>query len=238
MEANLKLDHPAIRRLTGMFGAWILRFWATSQRVRYHMFDHSVDPRGRHARCIYVCWHECLLMPVGLFSRNEITVLASQSHDAEWLSQIMLWLGGGVVRGSTTRGGMRAVRELLRLAGRKSLATAIDGPRGPRRRAQIGIIYLAWKTGLPIAPFGYGYRRPWRARSWDRFVLPRPFERASCVGGRLIRIPPDADDNDLEGYRAAVQAELDRVQEYAELMIEEDDRGRQSPARALTESRE
>ena len=221
MEAILGRIQLPIAPLTGMLGAWILRTWACSQRVRYHMFDPSVDPRRSHCRCIYVCWHECLLIPVGLFARKDITVLASRNHDAEWISQIMLWLGSSVVRGSTTRGGMRAIRELLRSARRTSLATAVDGPHGPRRCVQTGVIYLAWKTGLPIAPFGYGYRQPWWARSWDQFILPCPFERASCVGGRQIRVPSEASANDLEGYRESVQAELDRVQEHAERMIEE-----------------
>ena len=211
----------AIGPLTGMLGAWILRTWACSQRMRYHMFDPTVDPRRAHCRCIYVCWHECLLMPVGLFARKDLTLLASQNRDAEWISQIVLWLGSSVVRGSTNRGGMRAVRELMRSAQRTSLATAIDGPRGPRRCAQMGVIYLACKTGLPIAPFGYGYRRPWRAKSWDQFVLPRPFERASCVGGRPIWVPSVVSSEGLEDYRQLVQAELDRVQHHAERIIDE-----------------
>ncbi len=215
----MRIKHPALLRLTGMFGAWILRFWTCSQRVRYSISDPLMDPRRRHRPCIYVCWHECLLMPVGLFAQRRFAVLASRNRDAEWLSQIMHWLGSRVVRGSTSRGAVRATREMLRNASEMSLATAPDGPHGPRRRVQPGVIYLASRTGLPIAPFGFGYRRPWRARSWDRFVLPRPFDVASCVAGQLIWVRPEAGADEREQYRALLQKELERVQLEADHMV-------------------
>lgn len=84
----------------------------------------------------------------------------------------------------------------------------------------MGAVYPESRTGLPIAPFGFGFEHPWRVNSWDRFVLPRPFAPASCVGGNLIWAPPDADSSTLKQNRAQLQAELDRVQAAAEIMFQ------------------
>jgi hypothetical protein len=76
-----------------------------------------------------------------------------------------------------------------------------DGPRGPRRTMSFGTIYLASRLGIPIVCMGYGAHRPWRARSWDRFAIPRPFSRCRTIVGPPLSVPPDLDRDDLERYR-------------------------------------
>src|SRR5262249_21939657 len=101
------------------------------------------------------------------------------------------------------------------------LAITPDGPRGPRRRVQPGLVYLSSRLGLPIVPAGFASQRPWRMNSWDRFAVPRPFTRARCVTGDPVLVPPGAERELLEGYRLYVEQQLAEVTEQAERWAEE-----------------
>lgn len=103
-----------------------------------------------------------------------------------------------------------------RSANRVHLAITADGPRGPRHVMKDGPIYLASRSGLAIVPIGVAHDRPWRARSWDRFILPRPFSKAHIVCGEEIHVPADADRDEIEIYRLKVQAEMERLEVEAE----------------------
>jgi hypothetical protein len=125
-----------------------------------------------------------------------------------------------VARGSTTRGGVEAIRRLLTEGKHQHLAMTPDGPRGPRRRVQQGMIYLAARTGLPIVPVGFGFHRPWRLRSWDRFALPRPWSRGTCVTSAPIFVPAEVGKDQLETYRSQVESAMEVVSEAAEQWAE------------------
>jgi lysophospholipid acyltransferase (LPLAT)-like uncharacterized protein len=118
-----------------------------------------------------------MLLPAYHYARPDIKVLISTHADGQLIAEACQRLGFALARGSSTRGGVEAVRDMLR-ANDTHLAVTPDGPRGPRRRVQAGVVYLAARTGLPIVPVGFAARRPWRAKSWDRFAVPRPFSRA------------------------------------------------------------
>jgi lysophospholipid acyltransferase (LPLAT)-like uncharacterized protein len=85
---------------------------------------------------------------------------------------------------------------------------------------QQGVIYLAGRLGLPIVPTGFGFDRPWRARSWDRFVLPRPWSRATCVTGQPILVPAGLEKNQIEHYQRLVEAQMASVTAVAESWAE------------------
>jgi hypothetical protein len=101
-----------------------------------------------------------------------------------------------------------------------------DGPRGPRRRLAPGPIYLASKLGLPLVAMGYGYDRPWRMNSWDRFAIPRPFSRARAIPSPEIHVPPRLDRGGLEHFRRKVERLMNRLTQEAEAWAES--RGRRS----------
>ena len=124
---------------------------------------------------LYLFWHEYILIPLYLRGHCNLSMLLSRHRDAEILSHIAYHLGYDFVRGSTNRGGVAALRELLAKSRQMHLTITPDGPRGPRRRMAPGPIYLASKLGMPLVLMGYGSDRPWRLRSWDRFAVPRPF---------------------------------------------------------------
>jgi lysophospholipid acyltransferase (LPLAT)-like uncharacterized protein len=158
------------------------------------------------ARYIYTVWHEYVWLPVCLYSRADTAWLIGQHADGEIMAQLTQRLGSTVIRGSSTRGGTAALLRMLRdSAADRHFGVTTDGPKGPRRRFQIGAVYLASRTGLPIVPIGFGYSRCWRAKSWDRFAIPLPFSRVRGVSLHAVRVPPGLGSDELEKYRHAVE---------------------------------
>jgi lysophospholipid acyltransferase (LPLAT)-like uncharacterized protein len=187
-------------------------------RYRYRFLGPDVSPHSPMlaGRYLYAFWHEYLLHPAYNFGRPDIYVLISQHADGELIAEISQRLGFNVVRGSTTRGGVEALRQMVRLGREAHVAITPDGPRGPRREVQVGLVYLAARTGLPVVPLGVGFRSAWRARSWDRFAVPIPGTFATFVFGSPIVVPPGADREVLERYRVEVEEEMLHLTELAE----------------------
>jgi lysophospholipid acyltransferase (LPLAT)-like uncharacterized protein len=234
----MKIRQPWLIKAVGWAGAWAIRLWIGTLRYQYRALGPNVHPDRLHLRerLIGAFWHENILLPAYLYGRPDIWVLISQHADGQMIAEVCRRLGFGLVRGSTTRGGAEAVRQMLRGAGNAFLALTPDGPRGPRRRVQPGLIYLASRTGMPILPMGMAFQRAWRLNSWDRFALPRPWSRATYVTGTLIAVPPDADKDQLAYYRQLVEDRMHAVTALAELWVRagkwpgEGDEGRQEQA--------
>jgi lysophospholipid acyltransferase (LPLAT)-like uncharacterized protein len=217
----MKFEHPSLLGFIGWSGARLLRCWMGTLRVRVHSEVPESDPRTTTRGYLYCLWHETLLMPTAVFANCGIQLLISQHRDGEYITRIVQHLGFAVVRGSTTRGAVRAVRELGRSASSSNLAITPDGPRGPRQVLQNGAVYLASRAGLAIVPMGFAFDRPWRAASWDRFVLPRPFTRAACYLGTPIPVPRDADAAELADHHRRVSDAMNRSASEAELLLAE-----------------
>lgn len=172
------------------------------------------DPNERY---IYAIWHEYLMIPTIRFGMPDLAVLISKHADGQLLGSLIQAKGMGMVLGSTNRGGVEAVRQIVNgTAGRRHLAITPDGPRGPRRIIQPGMIYAASRTGMKIVVMGVGVQNPWRVKSWDRFAIPKPCNRAKVIFGEPMSVPPRLRTDDLEPYRLQVQAELDRLTTAAE----------------------
>jgi lysophospholipid acyltransferase (LPLAT)-like uncharacterized protein len=219
----MKLRHPWFIRIVAFLGAWLVRCWIGTLRYCYQPLGPNVDPHRpeMNQRVIYAFWHENLLLLAYQYGRPDIYVLISTHADGQLITEIAERLGFRTVRGSATRGGVKAVREMIARAGQSAhLAITPDGPRGPRREVQMGVVYLAAQTGLPIVPIGISFDRPWRANSWDRFALPRPWSRARTVTGQLIHVPTDADREQLEAYRQRLEQSLREVSRIADRWAE------------------
>lgn len=214
----MKIRHPALLKALGFAVAWLVRLWIGTVRYRFRPLGENLEPnrRGLKGHYIYTFWHENLLMPAYHYGRPDIWVLISQHADGQVIAEACRHLGFRLVRGSATRGGVEAVRRMLRFGGRVHLGITPDGPRGPRRRVKAGLVYLASRTGLPIVPVGFAFRRAWRLRSWDRFALPLPWSAVEGVMMDAIRVPPDADKEVLEEYRLRVERALELATEVAE----------------------
>jgi lysophospholipid acyltransferase (LPLAT)-like uncharacterized protein len=218
----MKIRHPFWIKLFALLFSWVIRLWIGTLQYRYRPLGANLSPRrpGLTGRYIYAFWHENLLLLAYHYGHPSIQVLISQHADGELIARVCHHLRFRTIRGSTTRGGMEALRQMLRASRACHIAVVPDGPKGPRRRLQLGAIYLASRTGLPIVAVGIGYDRPWRARSWDRFALPRLWTRACTVTSAPISVPPDLTREQLEDHRQHIQAVMDQVTSMAETWAE------------------
>lgn len=193
-------------KLGGLLAAKGIQSWMSTVDCRAVFYDRSVDPvLGRGGPRIYVFWHEYILLPLSLRGHCHLTMLLSQHPDAEILGRIAYHMGFDCVRGSTRRGGAKAIWGMFEHSRRQHLTITPDGPRGPRRHLAQGPVYLASRLGLPLVVMGLGYDRPWRAGSWDRFAVPRPFSRARAVIGPPIHLRSDLDRAELEQCRQRIE---------------------------------
>jgi len=215
----VKLRSRWLIGLAAFLGAMVLRAWLRTVRARVTAADARTDPIGSPSqRFIYAFWHESLLAPAKVKTR--VKVLVSQSADGELIAQVCRHLGIGVVRGSPARGGAKGLLELLRNDDHAHLAITPDGPRGPRRRLKAGIVFLASHTGLPIVPVGIGFTRAWRAKSWDKFVIPCPFSTVTGVLAEPIVVPPQLDSEGIERHRLEIEAALLKATQSAQQWAE------------------
>jgi hypothetical protein len=161
---------------------------------------------------IYTFWHNRIFLGTYFFRRRGIVVITSQSFDGEYIARFIQRFGYGAVRGSSTRGGVAALVEMIRLmrAG-LPMGFTIDGPKGPKYVAKIGACLLAKKTGNPLMPFAVEAEKFWGLKSWDNLQIPKPFSRARVIIAEPIYVPADADDEVLENKRLELQKSLDEL---------------------------
>lgn len=226
----MKIRHPELIKAMGFAIGWLVRLWIGTLRYRYRPMGANFDPHQPNfqGRYLYAFWHENILVPAYHYGRRDIHVLISEHADGQMIAEACRHLGFRVVRGSATRGGARAIRQMVRRSRSAHLAITPDGPRGPRRRVQPGVVYLAALTGLPIVPFGIAFERAWRMQSWDRFAVPWPWSAAVCVTAEPIFVPENIGKDQLEQYRLRVQEAMDAASEAAERIV---NRGQGSAAR-------
>ena len=220
----MKIQHPALVRAVGVGGAWLVKRLVGTTEFHFRYADPSVNPevvRRTGDRYIYAFFHEVMLFPAYFWAWPEMQILISDHRDGELITQVVKRLGFGVVRGSTTRGGARALREMTNRVDQGHLCVTPDGPKGPRRHVHQGLAYLSAKTGLPIVGAGMAFSNPWRANSWDRFAIPRPFGKAACVVPEAVVVPPDAGREQIEACRAEVERRMNEATAEAEAWVKE-----------------
>jgi lysophospholipid acyltransferase (LPLAT)-like uncharacterized protein len=138
---------------------------------------------------ILALWHGRILPAIYYFRSRDVVAITSLNFDGEWIARVMARFGYRAARGSTSRGGTRALVQMRReLAAGRPVAFTVDGPRGPARVAQPGAIWLAGATGHPVLPFHIEASRHWTLGSWDRSQVPRPFSTVAVVLGEPIRV--------------------------------------------------
>lgn len=170
---------------------------------------------------IFTFWHRCVFMATYHYRHRGIAVMTSSSFDGEFIARIIEKFGYSAVRGSSSRGGVRALLGMHRdIRAGHSAAFTIDGPRGPVYVAKPGPVLLARNTQVPILCFHIAVDKCWTLNSWDRFMIPKPFARAVVRVGKLIQVPSGLDSGSLEGWHAQMQATLDRIREEAERMVD------------------
>jgi lysophospholipid acyltransferase (LPLAT)-like uncharacterized protein len=212
---------PAVMNAVGLATSLAMRAWLGTLRVQVDVADPRVDPRNQPRRVIYSLWHEDLLSLTHFFRHNGVHTLISDSADGEWIARSVCWLGFTPIRGSSGPSGGRAALRILREQQSIDLAVTTDGPRGPRRKFQMGAVYLASRLGMPIVPLSCGYERPRRAPSWDKLAFPRAFTRQVITVGQELMVPPDADARTLEEFRQRAEADLEAGSQRAQRLLDQ-----------------
>ncbi|MEP6925854.1 MAG: lysophospholipid acyltransferase family protein [Pyrinomonadaceae bacterium] len=155
-------------------------------------------------------WHGSIFPATYYFRHHKLVVMTSQSFDGEYIARFIQRFGYGVVRGSSTRGGVGALVEQIRLMKLGCPAGfAVDGPKGPRHIVKEGALLLAKKTGNPIVPFALTARSFWTIKSWDRMEIPRPFTKILIEVAPPIYVSASANDAEIAAKRVELQNVLD-----------------------------
>lgn len=198
--------------------AAVMRMIFATQRVSYRGLEHLERATATHGRVIIALWHECLGMGIRHFRRTGFHTLTSYSYDGEIAARVAGAFGIPALRGSSSRGGLRALVQLekaLRMG--VTVGFTVDGPRGPRRVVKPGIAMLSARTGVPVVPMGFAADAAWRLRSWDRFIVPKPFAQLHVAAAPPV---PAEGHGSIEAQRAAIESALAAIQAEADAALE------------------
>jgi len=196
----------------------VIRMLGPTLRFEVLGWHHAEQVYAAKKQCIWAFWHR-VIIPVAWWGRNRrIVVMNTTAFDGQWTREVIERLGFGTAQGSSTRGGLRGLAVMARrLQEGLDCAFTIDGPRGPRYVAKPGPVMLARKTGCPILVFHVGVERGKTfEKTWDHFLLPKPFSRALMLFAPPIYVPQDANSEMMEAKHAEMQRALERVRDVAE----------------------
>lgn len=159
-------------------------------------------------------WHNRLFLMTYFWKDRETAVMVSQSFDGEYISRTAQRFGFGVIRGSSTRGGSNALKQMLKLSEEGiEMTLTVDGPKGPKYKVKPGVINLAKQTGKPIFPILAEAKKFWSINSWDNLQIPKPFTKAKIFFGEPVVVPKNADDNEFKAKQKELQRKLDELVE-------------------------
>ncbi|MEA3475306.1 MAG: lysophospholipid acyltransferase family protein [Candidatus Cloacimonadota bacterium] len=173
-------------KIVQVFGSSLINILIGSLHIQRIDKKYLDSVKKKYGTVIYAFWHNRLLILSYAHRFENIHILVSKHKDGEYIARACSRLGYKTVRGSTKRGGMRAMKELIDVASQYDIGITPDGPRGPKEKVQDGILYLAYKTGKPIIPVSCNTKRKWVLNSWDNFIIPKLFSPAKIIYGKPI----------------------------------------------------
>lgn len=200
----------------GILGQGLVGSLFTTVRVRREGYG-PVDALRRQGQPVIFClWHGGLLPLVYVHQYEGVVVLVSEHSDGEYITRVLHRYGYETARGSSTRGGTRGLRGLVRAAREgRDLAVTPDGPRGPAQVFKPGAVVAAQLTGLPLVPVGVGASSAWHFRSWDHFMVPRPLSRLQVVYGEPFAVDRGLPEAEVDAVAEEMGARLTAVHERA-----------------------
>ena len=216
-----KLINSLILAIVPPLAYWVIKLLSGTMRIEIINGQLQDDYLREGKPLIFAFWHgRLLMMPTG-YRRKRVAIPISLHQDGEFISRTVKYFGLRSIRGSTTRGGFSAMREMLK-ASEKGYDIAItpDGPRGPRYRVQNGIIELARRTGMTIIPLTFNASRKKVFRSWDRFLLPHPFSRGVFISGNPLLVPQQMNKGVFEQTRLLLERRLREITDRADRYFE------------------
>src|SRR5262245_53079049 len=203
--------------LLSRLAALLIRSIGLTLRWESEGDEHLEQVYKEGRRAILTFWHCCTFASAYHFRNQGIVVMSSQNFDSECLAGGLVRLGYGLAKGSTSRGGLKALAEMARsLRNGKDVAFTVDGSSGPRHVAKPGPVLLAKRTGDPVACFHISLQRKILLKTWDQTQIPIPFSKAFIVKAPPIYVPRDGNEDQLTGKIAEMQRMLDELREKAE----------------------
>jgi lysophospholipid acyltransferase (LPLAT)-like uncharacterized protein len=200
---------------------WVLRLFSLTIRKEYLREEYPQEFWSQDRYVIISFWHQRLLMMPFLRYSGRVGMMISQHLDGEFIARAVKQFGVDSVRGSTTRGGLSALRGMIRFfRSGANLAITPDGPQGPKHVVQIGVIELARQTGAPVLPVTYSASRKKELGSWDNFILPYPFCKVAYLWGEPLFVPRDADKDRMEECRLLLQERMRKITEEADRIFQ------------------
>ncbi|HTF23579.1 MAG TPA: lysophospholipid acyltransferase family protein [Candidatus Limnocylindria bacterium] len=196
----------------------VIRMLGPTLRYEVLGWQHAERVYAARKQCIWAFWHRVIIPVVWWYRNHGVVVMNTTAFDGQWTRKVIEWLGYGTAQGSSSRGGLRGLAVMARrLEEGVDCAFTIDGPRGPRYVAKPGPVMLARKTGCPILVFHVGVERGKTfEKTWDHFLMPKPFSRTLMLFAPPIYVPKDASAELMETKHAEMQRELERVRDIAE----------------------
>lgn len=192
---------------------YFLRLYIRTLRVQAENAEEFETHLEGGGRVVFCCWHQRLFVGFCYPRLYQLSpcLMISQSRDGDIIADMAKRFGGFPIRGSSTRGGKRALREMISEVARRGVgAHIVDGPRGPARAIKPGLILLSRNAQAAICPVYVSFERSWTFNSWDRFVLPKPFSQVLVRLGALELVSLEADDYELEGIRRDLEEKMIR----------------------------
>jgi hypothetical protein len=207
-----------LRIIIGL-GYWVIRLIGPTLRVSISYEDGAQKTLGQRP-LIGSFWHSCIIPATYLCRNLGVRVMSSNSYDGEYMGRIIHKFGFVAVKGSSSRNAVRALLGLRRaLESGWTVAFTLDGPRGPRHKVKPGPVALARSSGVPLTMFHAAVDNAWVLNTWDKLMIPVPFSRVLVRFGKLIPVPRNSSEEDLERYTQELQNSLDRVCEFAEANV-------------------
>lgn len=195
-----------IHKVAEWWGPWFIRFLGFTLRIEKVNAESAQKLLNEKIGMIWCLWHGRMFLPVFYHRKQGFVAMISQHADGEMVTRIVKKLGYGAVRGSSTRGGTEAYYEMLtHLKNGGKAAMLPDGPQGPRMRFKPGSLYLAQHSEVPLLPLTFAARPCWRFKSWDRFVLPKPFARCALYYGDPVTVPQEIPPEEVEEWRKKLE---------------------------------
>ena len=189
-------------------------------RWRTEGFEHFDAIAAAGHQPIMAFWHGRILPATYYFRGRGIVVITSENFDGEWIARVIERFGFGTARGSTSRGGLKALLQLTReMSGGRATGFTVDGPRGPSRVVQPGAVWLAKATGHPVLPFHLEASRHWTLDSWDRTQIPKPFATVGIAVGEPLYVAKDADEGAMDWARQQLEERLRALESRASALL-------------------
>ena len=195
---------------------WLTRIWFFTCRIKTHGQSYRDQINSRQVPVVATFWHYSFMFVFYYLRKDSAVAMVSASKDGEYISRVARKLGHETVRGSRKKGGMQAIKALIRhMRAGKNAAIVADGSQGPALVVQAGCIVLASRAGAPVLPMVWSCNRYKRFGSWDGTVLPYPFSRVDFFYGEPLDVPAKIKSEEIEKYRLILEQRLNDLYDEA-----------------------